>query len=229
MSICDCSAIPSVVNCSPKMSLPSPGWDAWHWLSNFPARRQILRLLPAPPDRFPPGDNPAGGEPAPVLALAGRLPRDRRKIPGPRQPWPPTGQCNFRLSGRPSNRTGPETLTGRQSHPSCRAAGRTRRDTGQPPDLKTDPGLRGDKEPAPPPTPSPGKTRAHAQGGMLIQIGGSQHRWLGDEHPQLSLHLAVDDATGKVLAACFRPDQDACGYFELLGDLIGSHGARFIA
>ncbi len=64
---------------------------------------------------------------------------------------------------------------------------------------------------------------------MLIQIGGSQHRWLGDEHPQLSLHLAVDDATGKVLAACFRPDQDACGYFELLGDLIGSHGARFIA
>ena len=62
---------------------------------------------------------------------------------------------------------------------------------------------------------------------MLIQIGGSQHRWLGDD--QLSLHLAVDDATGKVLAACFRPDQDACGYFELLGDLIGSHGARFIA
>ena len=60
--------------------------------------------------------------------------------------------------------------------------------------------------------------------GMLIQIDGSQHRWLGDDHPQLALHLAVDDATGKALAARFRPDEDTCGYFELLGDLIGSHG-----
>ena len=60
--------------------------------------------------------------------------------------------------------------------------------------------------------------------GMLIQIDGSHHRWLGDDHPQLALHLAVDDATGKVLAACFRPDEDACGYFELIGDLISSYG-----
>ncbi len=60
--------------------------------------------------------------------------------------------------------------------------------------------------------------------GMLVQIDGSFHRWLGQEHPQLALHLAVDDATGKVLAARFRPDEDACGYFELLGDLIGNHG-----
>ncbi len=60
--------------------------------------------------------------------------------------------------------------------------------------------------------------------GMLIQIDGSQHRWLGDEHPQLTLHLAVDDATGRVLAALFRPDEDTCGYFELLGGLIRNHG-----
>ncbi len=60
--------------------------------------------------------------------------------------------------------------------------------------------------------------------GMLVQIDGSQHRWLGDEHPQLTLHLAVDDATGKVLAALFRPDEDTCGYFELLGGLIREHG-----
>ena len=60
--------------------------------------------------------------------------------------------------------------------------------------------------------------------GMLIQIDGSQHRWLGDDHPQLALHLAVDDATGKVLAARFRPDEDACGYFELIGDLTRNHG-----
>ena len=60
--------------------------------------------------------------------------------------------------------------------------------------------------------------------GMLIQIDGSHHRWLGDDHPQLALHLAVDDATGKVLAARFRPDEDACGYFELIGELIREHG-----
>ena len=60
--------------------------------------------------------------------------------------------------------------------------------------------------------------------GMLIQIDGSHHRWLGDDYPQFALHLAVDDATGKVLAARFRPDEDACGYFELLGELIRNHG-----
>ena len=60
--------------------------------------------------------------------------------------------------------------------------------------------------------------------GMLVQIDGSLHRWLGQEHPQLALLLAVDDATGRVLAAYFRPDEDARGYFELLGDLIRDHG-----
>ena len=33
--------------------------------------------------------------------------------------------------------------------------------------------------------------------GMLIQIHGSYHRWLGDDGPQFMLPLAVDDATGK--------------------------------
>ena len=59
---------------------------------------------------------------------------------------------------------------------------------------------------------------------MLIQIDGSHHRWLGDDHPQFDLHLAVDDATGRVLAANFRPDEDACGYFELIGELIRENG-----
>jgi transposase len=60
--------------------------------------------------------------------------------------------------------------------------------------------------------------------GMLVQVDGSHHRWLGADHPQFVLHLAVDDATGRVLAANFRPDEDSCGYFELLGDLIREHG-----
>ena len=32
--------------------------------------------------------------------------------------------------------------------------------------------------------------------GMLIQIDGSYHRWLGEDGPQFMLLLAVDDATG---------------------------------
>ena len=60
--------------------------------------------------------------------------------------------------------------------------------------------------------------------GMLIQINGSHHSWLGDDYPQLALHLGFDDATGKVLVGSFRPDEDACGYFELMAELIEGHG-----
>ena len=60
--------------------------------------------------------------------------------------------------------------------------------------------------------------------GMLIQINGSHHSWLGDDYPQLALHMAFDDATGKVLVGSFRPDEDACGYFELMAELIEGHG-----
>ena len=31
--------------------------------------------------------------------------------------------------------------------------------------------------------------------GMLIQVDGSYHRWLGEDGPQFTLLLAVDDAT----------------------------------
>ena len=39
--------------------------------------------------------------------------------------------------------------------------------------------------------------------GMLIQIDGSYHRWLGEDGPQFTLLLAVDDATGCVVNALF--------------------------
>ena len=35
--------------------------------------------------------------------------------------------------------------------------------------------------------------------GMLIQMDGSYHRWLGDDGPQFTILFAVDDATGCVL------------------------------
>ena len=39
--------------------------------------------------------------------------------------------------------------------------------------------------------------------GMLIQIDGSYHRWLGADGQQFTLLLAVDDATGMVVNALF--------------------------
>ena len=37
--------------------------------------------------------------------------------------------------------------------------------------------------------------------GMLIQLDGSHHRWLGDQAPPFALLIAVDDATGTVVDA----------------------------
>ena len=42
-----------------------------------------------------------------------------------------------------------------------------------------------------------------AREGMLIQIDGSYHRWLGEDGPQFTLLLAVDDATGCIVNALF--------------------------
>ncbi len=39
--------------------------------------------------------------------------------------------------------------------------------------------------------------------GMLIQMDGSYHRWLGNNGLQFMLLIAVDDATGAVASALF--------------------------
>ena len=63
-----------------------------------------------------------------------------------------------------------------------------------------------------------------AQEGMLLQLDGSQHDWLGGRGPQLTLLLAVDDATGRSPAALFREQEDTPGYFSLLRDILGRRG-----
>jgi len=55
----------------------------------------------------------------------------------------------------------------------------------------------------------------YPQEGMLVQIDGSPHRWLGRDGPELTLLAAIDDATGKVLGAVFRQQEDAQGYFSV--------------
>ena len=59
---------------------------------------------------------------------------------------------------------------------------------------------------------------------MLIQIDGSPHRWLGDEGPQFTLLLAVDDATGMVVSALFCEYENSRDYFLLMRGLIRRYG-----
>ena len=47
--------------------------------------------------------------------------------------------------------------------------------------------------------------------GTLVQIDGSQHPWLEDQGPKLTLFIAVDDATGAVAQAVFRTTENTRG------------------
>lgn len=60
--------------------------------------------------------------------------------------------------------------------------------------------------------------------GLLLQLDGSRHAWLGLDRPKLTLVGAIDDATSTVAAATFRNEEDAAGYLEILRDLAISHG-----
>ena len=56
--------------------------------------------------------------------------------------------------------------------------------------------------------------------GMLIQMDGSHHPWLGNQAPPFTLLIAVDDATGTVVDALFCAQEDALSYFLLIHGLV---------
>ena len=61
--------------------------------------------------------------------------------------------------------------------------------------------------------------------GMLIQLDGSHHRWLGDGRPPFALLLAVDDATaGEVVNARFWDQEDSHHYLLLMRGLLRRYG-----
>jgi len=62
------------------------------------------------------------------------------------------------------------------------------------------------------------------QEGMLLQVDGSRHRWLGPDRPFLTLVGAIDDATGTVPYALFREQEDAQGYLLMLREVVRGHG-----
>lgn len=62
------------------------------------------------------------------------------------------------------------------------------------------------------------------QEGMLLQVDGSKHHWFGPDQPSCTLLGAIDDATGIVVAAVFREQEDAHGYFLLLKQVLKARG-----
>jgi transposase len=62
------------------------------------------------------------------------------------------------------------------------------------------------------------------QEGMLLQVDGSPHHWFGPDQPACTLLVAVDDATGAMVAALFREQEDAQGYFLLLKQVLKAKG-----
>lgn len=52
--------------------------------------------------------------------------------------------------------------------------------------------------------------------GMLAQIDASPYDWLEARGPKLNLHGAIDDATSKILALHFEPEECLKGYMQVL-------------
>src|SRR2546428_1016018 len=63
-----------------------------------------------------------------------------------------------------------------------------------------------------------------AGAGMLVQLDGSRAGWSGRGRASATLHAAIDDATGEVVAATFREHEDGAGSLELLGQVLVRSG-----
>jgi len=59
--------------------------------------------------------------------------------------------------------------------------------------------------------------------GILIMVDGTPHDWF-ENGKKFSLHLAIDDATGEILAGWFMPTECLEGYCHMLKILITKHG-----
>jgi transposase len=62
------------------------------------------------------------------------------------------------------------------------------------------------------------------QAGMLWQIDATPFAWLEDRAPAFTLHAAIDDATGTVVGAVFRPTECREGYSLVMQQGIRKYG-----
>jgi transposase len=67
-----------------------------------------------------------------------------------------------------------------------------------------------------------------AQEGWMVLWDGSPHLWFGPEHPACCLMAAIDDATGKLLAARFFSFEGSSGYLWLLKEIVKKYGIPMI-
>ena len=64
--------------------------------------------------------------------------------------------------------------------------------------------------------------------GELLQVDASEHVWFGET--KSFLHLAIDDATGRVLGAYFALQETLLGYYNVFYQILSTHGipAKFL-
>ncbi len=67
-----------------------------------------------------------------------------------------------------------------------------------------------------------------AQEGWMVLWDGSPHAWFGPDHPPCCLMAAIDDATGKLLAARFFPFEGSSGYLWLLKEMVKKYGIPIV-
>ena len=166
-----------------------------------------------------------GSEQAPHQAYSGGIQKGRRSRNCSRQSRSQTGQCHTGDGGCRCGGPGTHAIRGSQSHaPDELLRERESIDIGRNTLRKilTDAGVNSPRRRRPP------KHRVRrqrmAREGMLIQLDGSYHRWLGEDGPQFTLLLAFDDATGCVVNALFCEYENTRDYLLLMRDLIQSHG-----
>jgi len=63
-----------------------------------------------------------------------------------------------------------------------------------------------------------------AQEGWMVLWDGSPHPWFGPDLTPCCLMAAIDDATGKLLAARFFPFEGSSGYLWLLKEMVKKYG-----
>ena len=64
--------------------------------------------------------------------------------------------------------------------------------------------------------------------GMMLQTDASPHDWLEGRGSEMDLLGAIDDATGKVVYAQFRPSEDQLGYLLMLRTVALTYGLPHI-
>jgi len=67
-----------------------------------------------------------------------------------------------------------------------------------------------------------------AQEGWMVLWDGSPHAWFGSDYPPCCLMAAIDDATGRLLAARFFPFEGSTGYLWLLKEMVKNYGIPMV-